>query len=380
MAKPAFNYRRVLLVHAHPDDESLSTGHVMADRILAGAEVMLLTFTRGERGKMKLVELKGLEGNLAAMGAFRTNELINAVKELSTPENQVQLKFAGTRAYLDSGMRVNAFGKPAKPKNLDEMALAAATTSVLADEVIKAIKDFRPEAVVTYNRNGGFGHPDHRAVFEGTALALRKVAKANKGRAPKFWVVAEPGERFDVTIGNEATTAMRKAAISAHASQVNLGAETFSVTPTKEWRYDTPDRLRLIRRPSAWLPARKFLAGLWGLPLGVLLALAGTMLHRIHTSGIDQTPIGLIVALLMTGSLGLGLRLLRSSLGALYLMTLGFFVTIWYFANGRPGSPMINGDSIGNWWAFGSLGLLAVIILFPRLRPKTWSKNASGHR
>ena len=380
MAKPAFNYRRVLLVHAHPDDESLSTGHVIAERIASGADVMVLTLTRGERGKMKLVELKSLEGNLEAMGAFRTNELINALKEFSTPDLKVQHRFAGTRAYLDSGMRINAFGKPGKPKDLDEMALSAVTPSVIADEVIRAINDFRPEAVVTYNRNGGFGHPDHRAAFEGTALALRKVAKMNNGRAPKFWVIAEPGERFDVTIGNEATTTVRKAALNAHASQIILNSETYALTPSKELRYDAPDRLRLIRRPSAWLPARKFLAGLWGLPLGVLLALAGTMLHRIHTSSVDQTPVGLIVALVMAGSLGLGLRLLRSSLGALYLMTLGFAATMWYFAFGRSGSTLIAGDDYGNWWLYGSIVLLAVIILFPRLRPKTWSKSASGHR
>ena len=116
------------------------------------------------------------------------------------------------------------------------------------------------------------------------------------------------------------------------------------------------------------------------MPLGLLLAVAGTLLHRVHTSGVDQIPIGLIVALLMTGSLGLGLRLLRSSLGALYLMTLAFYVSIWYFANGRPSNPLILGDALGNGWAFGSVALLAVIILFPRLRPKTWSKSASGHR
>lgn len=380
MAKPAFNYRRVLLVHAHPDDESLSTGHVIADRMAAGAEVMVLTLTRGERGKMKLVELKSLEGNLAAMGAFRTNELINALKEFTVGEAKVQHRFAGTRAYLDSGLRINAFGKPAKAKDLDEMALAAVTPSVIADEVIKAIKDFRPEAVITYNRNGGFGHPDHKAAFEGTALALRKIAKAKQGRAPKFWVIAEPGERFDVAIGNEATTQVRKAAIGAHASQVVLNAETFALVPTQEHRYDAPDRLRLIRRPSAWLPVRKILMGLWGLPLGILLAVAGTMLHRIHTSGANPLPVGIVVALLMTGSLGLGLRLLRSSLGALYLMTLAFYVSIWYFTYGRPSNPLIAGDSLGSWWTIGSMGLLALIILFPRIRPKTWSKNASGHR
>jgi N-acetyl-1-D-myo-inositol-2-amino-2-deoxy-alpha-D-glucopyranoside deacetylase len=380
MAKPAFNYRRVLFVHAHPDDESLSTGHVIADRMAAGADVMVLTLTRGERGKMKLAELKGLEGNLGAMGAFRTNELLNALKEFGTADSKVQHRFAGTRAYLDSGMRINAFGKPAKRKDLDEMALAAVTTSVIADEVIKAITDFHPEAVVTYNRNGGYGHPDHKVAFEGTALALRKIAKNKNGRAPKFWVVAEPGERFDVAIGNESTTEVRKAAIEAHASQVILNAETFAVVPDQENRYDEPDRLKMIRRPSAWLPLRKFLVALWGLPLGVLLAVAGTMLHRTYTGGADHTPIGLVVALIMTGSLGLGLRLLRSSPGALYLMSTAFVLSIWYLTLPHYSGLLILGDALGDWWVNGSIGLLVLIALFPRLRPKTWSKNASGHR
>ena len=69
----------MLLVHAHPDDESLFTGHVIADRIAAKSEVMVFTLTRGERGKVKLADLKSLEGRSAEMGAFRTAELMNAL-------------------------------------------------------------------------------------------------------------------------------------------------------------------------------------------------------------------------------------------------------------------------------------------------------------
>jgi N-acetyl-1-D-myo-inositol-2-amino-2-deoxy-alpha-D-glucopyranoside deacetylase len=79
MAKAGFNPKKVLLVHAHPDDESLFTGHVIAERASAGAEVMVLTLTRGERGRVKLEDLKPLEGNLASMGEFRSNEFRNAL-------------------------------------------------------------------------------------------------------------------------------------------------------------------------------------------------------------------------------------------------------------------------------------------------------------
>ena len=65
MAKATLNAKRILLVHAHPDDESLFTGHLIAERLAAGAEVMLLTLTRGERGRVKLEEIKSI---LAADG------------------------------------------------------------------------------------------------------------------------------------------------------------------------------------------------------------------------------------------------------------------------------------------------------------------------
>jgi N-acetyl-1-D-myo-inositol-2-amino-2-deoxy-alpha-D-glucopyranoside deacetylase len=67
MARTKFAPKRLLVVHAHPDDESLFTGHVIAKAVADKAEVMVLTLTRGERGRVKLEELKALEGDLAAM-------------------------------------------------------------------------------------------------------------------------------------------------------------------------------------------------------------------------------------------------------------------------------------------------------------------------
>jgi len=376
MAKANLNAKRVLLVHAHPDDESLFTGHVIADRIAAGAEVMVLTLTRGERGRVKLEDLKPLEGRLAAMGAFRSNELSNALKQFGP----VRHKFAGTRAYHDSGMRLNAFGKPIKPRKTDEMSLSSVSTAVIADDVYQTLTDFKPDAVITYNRKGGFGHPDHKKAHEATAMALRRYARATKTKAPQFLVIAEPGERFDFEVGGEKTAAKKKAALEQHASQVSIGPETYFLVPGREFRYDTPERLRKTST-TPWLWLKPVFLALWALPLGILLGFAGTLLHSVTASDDARTPIGLAVALVMTFSLAVALRLLRNSRGALYLMSFTLAGTVfWLSRPSAAGDALIIDNQAGNIWVYGSLIICAVVILFPKLRPGTWGKNASGHR
>ena len=376
MAKPRFTPKRLLIVHAHPDDESLFTAHVIADRIAAKSEVKVFTLTRGERGKVKLDELKGLEGNLAAMGSFRTGELLEALKVFGN----VQHAFAGTRAYLDSGMRINPWGKPAKPRDLDEMALSAAATNVIADDIYAQIIDFKPDAVLTYNRRGGFGHPDHKMAHDATAMAVRRVSKKLKSRAPQFWVIAEPREPFDAEFGNAKTAQIKKAALEAHASQVAVNAETYSVVPGKEIRYDRPERIRKSS-PSALLGIRSAFTFLWAMPLGVLVGLAGTMMHQVKANDAGQTAIGLIVALVMTASLAISLRLLRRSRGALYLVTATLAATVFWLAQRQPGGELfIPGNDAGNIWAYGSIGIFALVILFPKVQPGAWRRSSRGHR
>ena len=376
MAKASFNPRRVLLVHAHPDDESLSNGHLIADRMLAGAEVFVLTLTRGERGKVKLADLKSLEGELAPMGAFRTAELMNALDEYAVEGREVQHAFAGTRHYLDSGMRISAFGRPTRKRMLDEMSLAAVSTPVIADDILKVMKSFRPDAVVTYNRKGGFGHPDHRKAYEATSMAIRQYAKAN--RAPGFWVVAEPGERFDIEVGNAKTAVYKKAALEAHASQVINSADTYALVAGKEIRYDQPERLRKAN-PSMANALKPWFRSVWAIPLGILAGIAGTLLHLIRTQ--DGAPVGLLVGLIMVISLSLALRALRRSRGALYLMVVSFIFTVLQLATpSDEGSVFFLNATLSNWWLYGSIASTAVIVLFPRLHSATWKRSASGHR
>jgi N-acetyl-1-D-myo-inositol-2-amino-2-deoxy-alpha-D-glucopyranoside deacetylase len=376
--KQTFNAKRLLVVHAHPDDESIFTGHIIADRLAAGAEVYVLTLTRGERGKVKLEELKGLEGQLRAMGAFRTGELRVALSELEKAGPKLQHSFAGTRAFLDSGMRINQMGRPTKKSRTDEMALAAASTAVIADDIERVMNEFKPDAILTYNAKGGYGHPDHKMAHHASAMAIRHYRRQKK-RAPQFWVLAEPKERFDVAIGNATTAKFKRAALEAHSSQVSIFPETFSVGST-EIRYDQAERIRKAT-PSPLVHLLPLLTFFWAIPLGVLLGVAGSLLHSIPMSPTDNFPIGLVVAFTMVASLAIALRLLRNSRGALYLLTMSFIATVYWLSQTQPGSDVIiNGNEVGNIWAFGSAAICAFVMLFPRLNPSSWRRSASGHR
>jgi len=375
MARATFAPKRLLVVHAHPDDESLFTGHVIAKAIADKAEVMVLTLTRGERGRVKLEEIKSLEGDLAAMGAFREAELQNALAALGVKNH----KFAGTRKYLDSGMRITSFGKAAKPKNLDELALSSVSVAVVSEDIFKVIKDFKPDTVLTYNRNGGFGHPDHKMAHQATSMAIRRYAKQNRRRAPEFWVIAERNERFHVEVGNAKTAAKKKAALEAHASQVSVFPETYSVAAGKEIRYDAPERLRRSST-KPWLWVKPTLIALWSLPLGVLMAITGTLLHDVQASDANKTPIGLVVALTLIGVLAVALRVLRKSRGALYLMTLTLAASLYWMSKQTTGDLVLAHTETDRLWRWGSLAICFLVIIFPRIHPGRWRRSASGHR
>ena len=380
MPKQNLSARRVLIVHAHPDDESLFTGHLIAERLAAGAEVFVLTLTRGERGKVKLEELKGLEGQLGAMGAFREGELRVAITELAKAgSGKLHHAFAGTRAYLDSGMRLTATGKPAKKRRLDELSLSAASTPVIAEDIIRVMLTFKPDAVVTYNPKGGYGHPDHKQAHHATAMALRQYRRA-KRRSPQFWVISEPNERAEVSIGNAETAKFKKAALEAHASQVAISPETYAIVPGHDVRFDAPERFRR-GTVSPLVMFRPIFTFFWAAPLGILLGIAGTLLHSVRAITSHEYPIGLVVSLTMVGALALSLRLLRSSRGALYVMTAAFISTVFWLAQEQPGGEvLILGNQIGDTWAYGSMIICAVVMLFPRIRKGTWRSSASGHR
>lgn len=376
MSKPRFSPNRLLIVHAHPDDESLFTGHIIAHALRGGSEVRIVTLTRGEMGSTEKTELDYLNQDTQEMALFREQELENALEAFPG----VQHRYLGQRAYRDSGMRINAWGKVGKPRSLDEMSLSAAGTSVVGEDIAAEIKEFKPDVVLTYDTKGGYGHPDHKAAHAAVAWAIRHLAK--KRIRPQLWEIAEPGKSFDVELGDEETAEAKKAALMAHRSQIEISGDEIVYNGKTRMLLSDKERIRKSS-PSPLLRLKPAITYFWAIPTGVLVGIAGTLLHRsVDGSGF---PIGLVVALSMVGSLALALRLLRNSRGALYLMSFSLIATVFLMAQRQPGGELfitteLDGnffDSVGNLWAFGSIVLVGIIMVFPQLRGSAWNQRAS---
>src|SRR5215471_15954873 len=134
----------LLLVHAHPDDESISTGGVMMKAKAHGHRVVLVTATRGEVGEIYNMDEASSRPRL---GEIRTAEL-HAADEILGVDRQ---EFLG---YRDSGM-VDT------PDNKDPRSFHLANLDEAADKLAVVLREERPAVVVTYADDGVYGHPDH---------------------------------------------------------------------------------------------------------------------------------------------------------------------------------------------------------------------------
>src|SRR5207248_11215306 len=145
----------LLLVHAHPDDEAVSTGGVMMKAKSHGHRVVLITATRGEVGEIYNMDE---EGSRLRLGEIRTEELKSAAEILGVD----RLEFLG---YRDSGM-VDT------PDNKDPRSFHQANLEEAAGKLAVFIREERPAVVVTYAEDGVYGHPDHIKARQVTNAAL----------------------------------------------------------------------------------------------------------------------------------------------------------------------------------------------------------------
>src|SRR6266478_3422484 len=134
----------LLLVHAHPDDEAISTGGVMLKARHDGHRVVLVTATRGEVGEIHNMDEASSRPRL---GEIREKELEDAARILGVNRGE----FLG---YRDSGMVGTSDN--ANPASFHQAPLAEA-----AGRLVKILREERPEVVVTYAEDGTYGHPDH---------------------------------------------------------------------------------------------------------------------------------------------------------------------------------------------------------------------------
>ncbi|MEV4683459.1 N-acetyl-1-D-myo-inositol-2-amino-2-deoxy-alpha-D-glucopyranoside deacetylase [Streptomyces kurssanovii] len=167
--------RRLLLVHAHPDDESINNGATMALYAATGAQVTLVTCTLGEEGEVIPDDLAHLAPDREdRLGPYRAGELAAAMKELGVTDHRF---LGGQGCFRDSGMM-------GLEQNHREGAFWSADVDEAAAHLVEVVRSVRPQVLVTYDPDGGYGHPDH---IQTHRVAMRAAALA-----------AEPGFRPDL--------------------------------------------------------------------------------------------------------------------------------------------------------------------------------------
>lgn len=151
--------KRLLLVHAHPDDESIGQGATMAKYVADGIGVTLVTCTGGEMGEILVPEMAHMAADQDdTLGEQRKIELANAMAELGVTDFRY---LGGFGTYRDSGMKWHEDGHAIPADTIHENAFWHADLTEAAAHLVGVIREVRPQVMVTYDEFGGYGHPDH---------------------------------------------------------------------------------------------------------------------------------------------------------------------------------------------------------------------------
>lgn len=235
--------RRLLLVHAHPDDETISTGATMAKYAAEGAHVALVTCTLGEEGEVLVPALAHLASDREdALGQQRIIERKQAMAELGVSDYRF---LGGAGRFRDTGMAWGDGGQAVPPAEVRHDTFWAADLREASDELIAVIREVRPQVLVTYDEMGGYGHPDHiqahRVATYGSALAAAPSYRPDLGAAwdvPKIYWSAMPRSAIEAGI-----VAMRE-----------IGSDFFGVDSADDMPFAVPDEFLTARIDGmAWV-------------------------------------------------------------------------------------------------------------------------------
>jgi N-acetyl-1-D-myo-inositol-2-amino-2-deoxy-alpha-D-glucopyranoside deacetylase len=241
---------RLLFVHAHPDDETITTGATIAHYAAAGADVRVVTCTLGEEGEVIGDKYAQLAVDSAdQLGGYRISELTAALNALGIgPPNFL----GGPGHWRDSGM---VGSEPRRHQRFMDADMREAVGALVA-----IIRELRPHVVVTYDPEGGYGHPDHiqthRVTTEAVAAAATDDYPGEPWQVPKFywtvisrsamgvglkaladvpdgWIRVEigdvpfgfPDDKIDAVVDAGAQRPAKVAALRAHATQVTVAPD-----------------------------------------------------------------------------------------------------------------------------------------------------------
>lgn len=241
---------RLLFVHAHPDDEALTTGATIAHYAARGAQVQVVTCTLGEEGEVIGERWAHLAVDEAdQLGGFRIGELTAALNALGIGE---PIFLGGAGRWRDSGMD----GTPARHRQ----RFIDADPREAVGALVAIIRELRPHVVVTYDADGGYGHPDHIHAHDVTMAAVAASGSADYPGEPwtvpkMYWTVIAksamaagldaiedvpqdwirvsiddvpfgcPDDAIDAVIEVAEQLPAKVAALRAHATQVTVAAD-----------------------------------------------------------------------------------------------------------------------------------------------------------
>ncbi|SDO28242.1 N-acetyl-1-D-myo-inositol-2-amino-2-deoxy-alpha-D-glucopyranoside deacetylase [Nakamurella panacisegetis] len=233
--------RRVLAVHAHPDDESITMGGTLARCVADGVAVTVVTATLGEEGEVIGEELQGLTAAFAdQLGGYRYTELRAACAALGITDHRF---LGGVGAFRDSGM----IGTPSAdhPRAFLRARSGGPDHEQAVRALVEVIEQVQPDVLLTYDADGGYGHPDHIATHEVAVAAaagrvprvLAAVRSAGAAQAalsrlavPAGYRPATPADMgyladagdVAVTIDVRGVDGHRRSALAAHATQIEV--------------------------------------------------------------------------------------------------------------------------------------------------------------
>ncbi|MET4004474.1 N-acetyl-1-D-myo-inositol-2-amino-2-deoxy-alpha-D-glucopyranoside deacetylase [Arthrobacter sp. UYCu511] len=288
----------IMFIHAHPDDETIVTGATMAACSAAGARVVLVTCTRGELGEVIPAELAHLEVDQSAFAlvthAFeeqaldargqgedhdvaapegdtapgaglaqeRERELAAALSALGVHEHMwlgqgLTAPASGPVVFRDSGMAWGADGRAMAAPVVLSGSFSREPLEQVAPLLAAAIRSLRPDVVVSYAADGGYGHPDHVRTHQLTMAALREAASpassaasSGEGSAGQdelagwtvpavYAIVSDRPERPLAAgvprIAVAGDLGAKTAAMKAHRTQITVAGERFALSDNV-WR------------------------------------------------------------------------------------------------------------------------------------------------
>jgi mycothiol S-conjugate amidase len=216
---------RLMAVHAHPDDESSKGAATMARYVAEDVEVLVVTCTGGERGSILNPAMDRPEVK-ADIAGVREREMDRAREILGVRQSWL--------GFIDSGFPE---GDPLPP--LPDGCFAVQSLEVATEPLVRAVREFRPHVVLTYDEKGGYPHPDHVKVHE-----ISMEAFDSAGDPDRYPGTGEPWQPlklyYHLTFTRDRMTALHQAMIDADIA-----------SPYKDWVE------RLEDHPQPWAVTTK---------------------------------------------------------------------------------------------------------------------------